>query len=97
MISAGIHHLALDQNLTVLKKNLIPDEVIKRMLEDSSIEQFDLLTDKQEEKIQRFIECLQECSIEDYKYFIKLLYETKQDPLITKLVTSCKILCDKLH
>ena len=87
---AGIHHLVLDQNLTVLKKNLIPDEVIKRMLEETSMEQFDLFTDKQEERIQRFIECLQESSIEDYKYFIKLLYETKQEPLITKLVTSCK-------
>ena len=62
------------------------------MLEDSSMDQFDLLTDNQEEKIQRFIECLQECSIEDYKYFIKLLYKTKQEPLITKLVTSCKTL-----
>ena len=92
MISAGIHHLVLDQNLTVLKKNLIPDEVIRRMLEDSSMEQFDLLADNQEERIQRFIECLQECSIEDYKYFIKLLYKTKQEPLITKLVTSCKTL-----
>ena len=60
------------------------------MLEDSSIEQFDLLTDRKEEIIQRFIECLQECSIEDYKHFIKLLHETKQDPLITKLITSCK-------
>ena len=67
------------------------------MLEQRSIEHFDLLTYKQEEKIQRFTECLQECSIEDYKYFIKLLYETKQDPLITKLVTSCKTLCYKLH
>ena len=89
MISAAIHHLVLDQNLTVLKKNLIPDEVIRRMLEERSMEQFELLTEKQEEKIQRFIECLQECSVEDYKYFIKLLYETKQDPLITKLITSC--------
>ena len=67
------------------------------MLEQCSIEQFDLLTDNQEESIHKFIECLQECSIEDYKYFIKLLYETKQDPLITKLVTSCKTLCYKLH
>ena len=97
MISAGIHHLVLDQNLTVLKRNLIPDEVIRRMLEDSYMEPFDLSTDNQEERIQRFIECLQECSIENYKYFIKLLHETKQDPLITKLVTSCKTLCDKLH
>ena len=91
MISAGIHHLVLDQNLAVLKKNLIPDEVIRRMLEETSMEQFDLLTDKQEERIQRFIECLQESSIEDYKFCIKLLYETKQETLITKLVTSCKI------
>ena len=60
------------------------------MLEETSMEHFYLLTDKQEERIQRFIECLQESSIEDYKYFIKLLYETKQEPLITKLVTSCK-------
>ena len=90
LLLAGIHHLVLDQNLTVLKKNLIPDEVIRRMLEETSMEHFDLLTDKQEERIQRFIECLQESSVEDYKYFIKLLYETKQEPLITKLVTSCK-------
>ena len=87
---AEIHHLVLDQNLTVLKKNLKPDEVIIRMLEETSMEQFDLLTDKQEEKIQRFIECLQESSIENYKYFIKLLYKTGQEALITKMITSCK-------
>ena len=54
------------------------------------MEQFDLLTDKQEERIQRFIECLQKSSIEDYKYFIKLLYKTDQEALMIKLVTSCK-------
>ena len=93
MIVAGIHHLVLDQNLRVLKHNLMPDEVIKRMLKEISMEQFDLLTDRQEERIQRFIECLQQSSVENYKYFMKLLYETKQEPLITKLVTSCKISC----
>ena len=92
-ISAGIHHLILDQNLNVLKNNLIPDDIISRMLEkDSSIEQYVLSTDKQEERIQRFIECLQNSSLEDYKTFIDLLYKTKQELLITKLVASCKCL-----
>ena len=61
------------------------------MLEkDSSMEQFVLSTDKQEERIQRFIECLQNSSLEDYKIFIELLYKTNQELLITKLVASCK-------
>ena len=60
------------------------------MLEETSMEQFDLLTDKQEERIQRFIECLQESSTENYKHFIKLLYKTDQEALMIKLVTSCK-------
>ena len=61
------------------------------MLEkDSSMEQYVLSTDNQEERIQRFIECLQNSSLEDYKAFIDLLYKTKQELLITKLVASCK-------
>ena len=64
------------------------------MLEkDSFIERHVSSTDKQEEKIQRFIECLQNHSLQDYDHFIKLLYITKQEPLITKLVSSCKIIC----
>ena len=64
---------------------------MSRMLEkDSSTEQHVLSTDKQEERIQRFIECLQLSPLEDYKTFIELLYKTKQELLITKLVTSCK-------
>ena len=60
------------------------------MLQESSMEDFDLLTNKQGESIQRFIEGLQKGSIKDYRHFIKLLYETRQEPLITKLITSCK-------
>ena len=67
---------------------------MSRMLEkDSSIEQHVLSTDKQEERIQRFIECLQLSPLQDYKTFIELLYKTKQELLITKLVTSCKGYC----
>ena len=74
-----------------MKKNLIPDEILTSMIDkDSSMEQFVLSTENQEERIQRFIECLQNSSLEDYKHFINLLYKTKQELLITKLVTSCK-------
>ena len=92
LISAGIHHIVLDQNLVSLTSNLIPDEIISRMLQkDSSWEKYVMSAEKEEDRIQRFTECLQNSSLEDYKYFIKLLYETKQELLITKLVTSCKI------
>ena len=74
-----------------MKKNLIPDEILTSMIDkDSSMEQFVLSTENQEERIGRFIECLQNSSLEDYKHFINLLYKTKQELLITKLVTSCK-------
>ena len=97
-ISAGIHHVILDQNLTVLKQNLIHDEVVEKMLEnDSSMMEYVFSTKKQEEQIQRFIECLQNSSLKDYDNFIKLLYITKQQPLITKLVSSCKIILALLY
>ena len=54
------------------------------------MEQFVLSTENQEERIGRFIECLQNSSLQDYKHFVNLLYKTKQELLITKLVTSCK-------
>ena len=49
-----------------------------------------LSTNNQEEMIQRFIECLQERSLDDYKHFMKLLYFTQQGPLATEVVASCK-------
>ena len=90
-ISAGVHHLILDQNLVVLKNNLKLDNILTAMLEkDSCMEQYVLSTENQEERIQRFIECLQHSPLEDYKTFLMLLYKTNQQILITKLVTSCK-------
>ena len=80
-----------------LKKNLIPDEFVTSMIEkDSFMEQYVLSTDNQVERIQRFIECLQNSSLDDYKHFIYLLYKTKQELLITKLVTSCKGTLDSM-
>ena len=91
VILAEIHHLILNQNRLALVKNLIPDEMISKMLEkDSPMEQYVLSTDNQEERIQRFIECLQQCSLEDYKHFIELLYKTQQGSLATKISASCK-------
>ena len=91
VILAGIHHLILSQNRLTLVKNLIPDDIISKMLEkDSSMEQYVLSTDNQEERIQRFTDCLQECSLDDYKHFIELLYKTQQGSLATKVTNSCK-------
>ena len=95
-VSAGIHHLILDQNLTVLKELLIPEGIFSKMLNQDNIE-YVLSTDKQEEQIQRFAECLQSCPLKDYRNFIELLYKTKQDPLIAALVTSCKNLIKIVH
>ena len=89
LISAGIHHLILDQNLRVLKKLLLPDDILSRMLNQENME-YVSSTDEQEEQIQRFTKCLQSCPLNDYRNFIELLYKTKQDLLITALVTSCK-------
>ena len=88
-ISAGIHHLILDQNLKVLKKLLIPDDILSRMLNQENKE-YVLSTDEQEEQIQRFTECLQSCPLKDYKNFYELLYKTMQHPLMAKLSASCK-------
>ena len=90
MILAGIHHLILNQHRLALMKNLISDEILSRMLEkDSSMEQYVLSADNQEERIQRFIECLESCSIDDYKHFMKL-YFTQQGPLATEKISFCK-------
>ena len=92
VILAGIHHLILNRNRLDLVKNLIPDQILSRMLEKGSqMEQYVLSTDNQEERIQRFTDCLQGCSLDDYKRFIQLLYKTNQGSLATKMSTSCKI------
>ena len=72
-------------------KHVKLDEILSRMLEKGSrMEQYVLSTDNQEVKIQRFTDCLQECSLEDYKHFIELLYKTQQGSLATKMANSCE-------
>ena len=95
-ISAGIHHLILDQNLRELKKLLLPEDILPRMLNQDNKE-YVLSTDRQEEPIQRFAECLQSSPLKDYRNFIELLYKTKQNLLITALVTSCKNLINLVY
>ena len=99
LILAEIHHLILNQNRLSLLKNLKPDDIISKMLEkDSSMEQYVLSTDNQEEMIQRFIECLQSSRLKDYKHFIQLLYKTQQGSLATNMTRSCEhLLSDVIY
>ena len=91
VIVAGIHHLILSQNCLALVKTLIPEDIMSEMLEKGSpMEEYVLSTDSKEERIQRFIEYLKACSMDDYKNFMKLLYFTQQTALVTKMVASCK-------
>ena len=90
-VLAGIHHLILDQNLLVLKRDLVMGERIKRFWQKySSMEVDVLLTMEREERIQSFIEWLQMQPLKDYKHFIRLLEKTKQERLAAQLAASCE-------
>ena len=90
--SAGIHHLVLEQKLLFLRKNLIIGNRIRRLWQKgSSKKQYASLTEKKEDRIQRFSEWLQWRPLEDYRRFIRLLEKTKQEELASDLVASCKI------
>ena len=92
LFSAGIHHLVLEQNLLILRKNLIIGNRIRRLWEKgSSKKQYASITEKKEDRIQRFSEWLKWRPLEDYRRFIKLLEKTKQEALASALVASCKI------
>ena len=92
LFSAGIHNIVLEQNLLLLRKNLIIGNRIRRLWEKgSSKKQHASLTEKKEDRIQRFTEWLQWRPLEDYRRFIRLLEKTKQEGLASALVASCKI------
>ena len=91
IILAGIHHLALDQNNLVLRKNLLLEHIMEKMLkEDPVIEQNLLSVKEKEDRIQKFIEWLQWRPLQDYKGFMNLLHTTQQTSLIESLAASCK-------
>ena len=75
----------------VLKKNLIIEHVLGKMFEgDHAVKQHILSIKKKEDGIQRFIEYLQWCPLEEYQNFIRVLYTTQQASLAGQLVASCE-------
>ena len=91
LILAGIHHLALDQNHLVLRKDLILEHIMEKMLkEDPDMEQNLSSVEKKEDRIQKFIEWLQWRPLQDYKEFLNLLDTTQQTSLMECLAASCK-------
>ena len=90
---AGIHHLALDQNHLVLRKDLILEHIMEKMLkEDPDMEQYLSSVEEKEDRIQKFIEWLQWRPLHDYKEFINLLDTTQQTSLMESLAASCKFM-----
>ena len=93
LISAGIHHLVLDQNHLVLRKDLKLEGIMDGMFkENSDIKQNVLSVEKREERMQKFIEWLQWCPRQDYRAFINLLEATQQISLADSLAASCKVM-----
>ena len=91
LFSAGIHHLVLDQNLLLLKRDLVIGDRVKRFWQKYSSKEVDFsLTLEREERIQSFIEWLQMQPLKEYKHFIRLLEKTNQERLAAQLVASCK-------
>ena len=67
------------------------EQVLEKMFEgDHAVKQHILSMKKKEDGIQRFIEWLQCCPLEEYQNFIRVLYTTQQASLAGKLVSSCK-------
>ena len=99
IILAGIHHLALDQNQLAFRKDLILEHIADVMLkENRAVKQYLSLLQKDENRIQKFIEWLQLRPLQDYKEFINLLDSTQQTTLVESLAASCKVkLYSKLY
>ena len=75
----------------VLKKDLVIEQVLEKMFAGGhTMKQHILSMKKREDRIQKFIEWLQWCPLEDYQNFIRVLYTTQQTSLAGKLVASCK-------
>ena len=96
LILAGIHHLILDQNYLVLKRELFIGQRMTRFWQKYSSEKEYIpptsTNVKKEESIPRFTEWLKMQPLKDYKHFIRLLNKTKQERLAAQLDTSCKLI-----
>ena len=93
-VSAGIHHIVLDQNLLTLKKDLLIGKRIGKMWEKKMgpLAPYLISTAKKEEIIHQFTEWLKWQPLNDYKDFVRLLHKTQQDSLAEQLTASCKIM-----
>ena len=93
LILAGIHHLILDNNYLVLKRELfIGERMTKFWKKYSSEKDYIPPTFNKEEIILSFTEWLKMQPLKDYKHFIRLLNKTKQERLAAQLDTSCKLI-----
>ena len=90
-VSAGIHHLILDQNRVVIKQDLVIGDRMSRFWQKASSKK-EFATTTRDKKIENFIEWLQMQPLKDYKHFIRLLNKTKQERLAAQLDASCKII-----
>ena len=90
-VSAGIHHIVLDQNLVTLQKDLIIGERIRRLWKKMNPLEYHIpQTGKREEINLKFGECLKWRPLRDYEHFLRLLHKTKQTGLAEQLTSSCK-------
>ena len=93
LILAGIHHLVLDQNYLVLKRELFIGERMTRFWQKySSEKEYIPPTFNKEESILSFTEWLKMQPLKDYKHFVRLLKKTKQERLAAQLDASCKVI-----
>ena len=93
MISAGIHHLVLNQNRSVLRKDLKLESLMDGMFKEKyDIKQNVLSVEKREEQIQKFIDWLQWRPLQDYREFVNLLEDTQQISLADSVAASCKFM-----
>ena len=92
-VSAGIHHIVLDQNLVTLQKDFIIGERIRRLWKKMNPLEYHIpQTGKREEIIHKFVECLKWRPLKDYEHFVRLLHKTKQKSLAEHLTASCKVM-----
>ena len=90
-VLAGIHHLILDQNRLAIKQDLVIGDRMNRLWQKASSKK-EFSTTTRDKTIESFIEWLQMQPLKDYKHFIRLLNNTKQERLAAQLVGSCKII-----
>ena len=92
-VSAGIHHIVLDQNLVTLQKDLIIGERIRRFWKKISPLEYHIpQTGVRKEINLEFTECLKWRPLKDYEHFVRLLHKTKQSSLAEHLTASCKVM-----